>query len=126
MSDIIDNIIKSNKDINMPDNDGNLLLHILVKYNKKEEIESLLPHKPIIVFKNKEGETPLCIAKRLNYKEIQDLIVKYCDDNEIDCKNISSSSSENSLYCSNSNDSEYSEYSSLSSSTCSTSSDNLF
>ena len=126
MSDIIDNIIKSNKDINMPDNDGNLLLHILVKYNKKEEIVNLLPHKPIIVFKNKEGETPLCIAKRLNYKEIEDLIVTYCDDNEIDYKTISSSSSENSLYCSNSNDSEYSEYSSLSSSSCSTSSDNLF
>ena len=126
MSDIIDNIIKSNKDINMPDNDGNLLLHILVKYNKKDEIVNLLPHKPIIVFKNKEGETPLCIAKRLNYKEIEDIIVKYCDDNEIDYKTISSSSSENSLYYSNSNDSEYSEYTSLSSSTCSTSSDNLF
>ena len=126
MSNIINHIISSNKDINMPDNDGNLLLHILVKYNKKDEIKELLNHNPIIVFKNKDGETPLCLAKKLNFKDIEDLIINYCEENNIDFKSISSSSSNNSLCGSNSNESDYSEYSSLSSSICSSSSDNIF
>ena len=38
MLDFIDIFLISSHDINSPDNDGNLLLHILVTYNKKEQI----------------------------------------------------------------------------------------
>ena len=125
MPDIIENILNSDVDINMPDNDGNLLLHILVSYNKKDQIVELLPHNPIIIYKNKNGETPLCIAKRLNYTEIHDIITKYCDENNIDYKTISPSSSDNNICAeTSSNESEYSDYSSISSSICSTSSEN--
>ena len=122
---IIDNIVNNNININSPDNDGNLLLHILVSLNKKDDILELLKHKPTIIYKNKDGETPICIAKRLKYNEIEEVLSKYCDDNNIDYNMISPVSSENNLCdnnSSNENDSEYSEYSSMSSSICSSSS----
>jgi len=124
--DIINNIINNNININSPDNDGNLLLHILVSLHKKDEIIELLKHNPTILYKNKDGETPLCIAKRLEYSEISEIISTHCDTNNIDYNSISPVSSENNLCENNSSndpDSEYSEYSSMSSSICSSSSD---
>tara|TARA_B100000683_G_C12389542_1_gene514896 strand:+ start:196 stop:603 length:408 start_codon:yes stop_codon:yes gene_type:complete len=124
MVDIIDNILKSSHDINSPDNDGNLLLHVLVTYNKKEQIVELLKHNPIIFYKNKDGESPICIAKRLKYDDIYEILTKYCDENNIEYTSISNSSSSNNLSNeSYSNESEYSSYSSGSSSICSSSSE---
>ena len=91
-----------------------------------DEIIELLKHNPTILYKNKDGETPLCIAKRLEYSEISEIISTHCDTNNIDYNSISPVSSENNLCENNSSndpDSEYSEYSSMSSSICSSSSD---
>ena len=110
--DIINNIKNNNININSPDNDGNLLLHILVSLNKKDEIVEILKHNPTILYKNKDGETPLCIAKRLEYSEISEIISTHCDTNNIDYKSISPVSSENNICennSSNEHDSEYSE-----------------
>lgn len=128
MESIISNIIKNNVNFNKPDNDGNLLLHILVNQNKKDDIIELLKHNPTIIYKNKDGDTPLSIAVKNNNQEIVELLQNYCNLNNINYSNIPNNSSSESL-CSLTHTSdeaylndEFNNYSSMSSSISSDSS----
>ena len=130
METIISNIIINNINFNKPDNDGNLLLHILVNQNKSDDIIELLKHNPTIIYKNKDGETPLCIAKKNNNTVIIELLENYCTTQNINYSNIPINSSSDSLYSlthSSSDDSYLNEddcnYSSMSSSISSSASD---
>lgn len=129
MESIISNLINNNVNFNKPDNDGNLLLHILVNQNKINEITELLKHNPTIIYKNKDGDTPLCIAKKNNNQEITELLKNYCNLNNINYSNIPQNSSSESL-CSLTHSSdetylndEFNDYSSMSSSITSNSSE---
>lgn len=104
---IINIIINKNININKIDEDGNTLLHILVLYEKKEEIIELLKFKPNLIYKNKKNLTPICISKQLKSPEIHDILINYCNDNKINYKLISPSNSLNNI-CnySSSNDSD--------------------
>ena len=128
MESIIPHIINNNINFNKPDNDGNLLLHILVNQNKINEITELLKYNPTIIYKNKDGDTPLCIAKKNNNQEITELLENYCNLNNINYSNIPNNSSSESL-CSLTHSSdeaylndEFNNYSSMSSSITSNSS----
>ena len=131
MESIISNIIKNNINFNKPDNDGNVLLHILVKQNKIDDIKELLKNNPTILYKNKDGDTPLCIAKRNENNEIIKLLEDYCKNNNINYSNIPNNSSSESLCSLNnfSDDSylndEFNNYSSMSSSISSNTSDSI-
>ena len=131
MESIITDIVKNNVNFNKPDNDGNVLLHILVNQNKIDDIVELLKNNPTILYKNKDGETPLCIAKRNNNTEIIELLENYCKIHNINYTNISSHSSSESL-CSLNNlsddtylNDDFNNYSSMSSSVSSNTSEEL-
>lgn len=102
------NIIINNININKIDNDGNTLLHMLILYKKTDDIIELLNHNPNIIYKNKQNLTAICIARKIDDPIIYNILINYCNKNNINYKLISPSNSLNDITTySSSNESDY-------------------
>jgi hypothetical protein len=62
-SSLLEYIIEKNpRNLNVDDQDGNMPIHQAVLHNNLENVKILVKHKPLIVVRNKENQTPLELA----------------------------------------------------------------
>lgn len=74
---IIDVLVKDNININSFDNKNNTPLHEAVKNNNIIAVNELLKYKAKTEIKNKDGKTPLDIAKEKHYTDLIEVLSKY-------------------------------------------------
>ncbi|XP_008207240.1 uncharacterized protein LOC103316246 [Nasonia vitripennis] len=78
----IDDLLKIGVDVNYKDRDGNAALHYAVEGGSVKAVEFLLSKGASLNEKNKDAETPLDVGKRLNNREMIDVLKRQTSQND--------------------------------------------